>query len=115
MNSTDLVVFSALANGRSSDEILTSGVSGNVFRAIKSSERTSGITLAVKTHWGLKNTDNYNLIDPESYHDKPTLSPDDYVVMWESAHRTANVDATLKTELASADLYVLRCWQPISR
>lgn len=105
MQSSDLAVFAALANGRCSNSLLTSGVSGNVFRAIKSSERSTGITLAVKTFYGLKNTDNYALQDPETYHDKPTISDDDYVIMWESTQRTANVDATLKAELASADLY----------
>ncbi|SDP69792.1 hypothetical protein [Desulforhopalus singaporensis] len=105
MQSSDLVVFSALSNGRRSNTVLTSGSPENVFRKIKSSERIAGITLAVKTHWGLKNTDNYALQDPETYHDKPTLSPDDYVVKWESAQRMANDDSTLKTELASKDLF----------
>ena len=105
MNSSNLVVNKALANGRKSHEVINSGVVENVFPHVTSAQRASGIEWNVKTWWGLTNTDNYALIDPEAYQDKPTLSPYDYVLQWESAPRTANDQASLEAEFATADLF----------
>ena len=102
MLSTDLVVYKPLANGRCSATTISSGVVQNVFPHVTSSQRAAGLVTDKKTFWGLKNTDNIPLLDPEAYHDKPTTSPDDYVVMWLSGQRTAEDD--LATEMASADL-----------
>lgn len=102
MLSTDLTVFKPLANGRCSATTIASGVVQGVFPHVTSSQRASGLVTDVKTFWGLKNTDNLPLLDPEAYHDKPTISPDDFVVMWLSGQRTTQ--AELAAEMAAADL-----------
>jgi hypothetical protein len=102
MLSTNLVVFKPLANGRCSSTVIASGVVQGVFPHVTSSQRAIGLDTDVKTFWGLTNTDNLALLDPENYHDKPTLSDDDYVVMWLSDQRTAQ--AGLAAEMAAADL-----------
>ena len=96
MLSTNLVVFKPLANGRCSATVIPSGVVQGVFSHVTSSQRAAGLDSHVKTFWGLTNTDNFPLLDPEAYHDKPTLSPDDFVVMWLSTQRT--VQAGLAAE-----------------
>lgn len=103
MLSTDLVVYRPLANGRCSATVVNSGVVQNVFPHVTSAQRATGKTDDAKTFWGLKNTDNLALIDPELYHDAPTNSLDDFVVLWLSTQRTAVAD--LATEMATADLY----------
>ncbi|MFT5728749.1 MAG: hypothetical protein ACI8PB_002905 [Desulforhopalus sp.] len=104
MLSTNLVVFKPLlATGRCSATVIASGVVQGVFPHVTSSQRAAGLDTHVKTFWGLTNTDNSPLLDPEAYHDKPTISPDDFVVMWLSAQRT--VAADLAAEAAAADLY----------
>jgi len=103
MLSTDLKVYAPLANGRCSATVINSGVVQNVFPHVTSAQRLAGITRLKKTFWALTNTDNLPLIDPEAYHDKPTASLEEYVVMWESAQRTT--EAGLAAEMAAADLY----------
>lgn len=104
MLSTDLVVFKPLlANGRCSATVIPTGVVQGVFPHVTSGQRTSGSTTHVKTFWGLKNADNFALLAPEAYHDKPTTSPDDFVVMWLSGQRTTQ--AGLAAEAAAADMF----------
>lgn len=105
MNSSDLKTYKVLANGRPSHEELISNAVQNVFPHATSSQLTTGLETAKKIFWGLANIDNLPLLDPEHYHDKPTNSPDDYVVWWLSGMRTLDDDATLKTEMAGEDLY----------
>jgi len=100
MQSSDLKVYSALANGRKSTTQVNTGVVQNVFPHVTSAQRASGVTDYAKTHWALANTDNYELLDPESYQDKPTLSPDDYVVMCLLGQR--DPVSTLATTIAAA-------------
>lgn len=100
MLSSEMRAFQSLTNGRRSDVLITSGVAENVFPHVSSAERASGLTSYAKIHWGLINTDNVALINPETYLDKPTLSNYDYVVKWQSTQRTTL--ANLATEAASA-------------
>jgi len=102
MQSTDLKVFRPLTNGRCSATVINSGVVQNVFAHVTSAQRAAGLSTYAKTFWGLTNTDNLPLLDPELYHDKPTLSPDDFVVKWLSTQRTTQ--AGLEAEAAAADL-----------
>jgi hypothetical protein len=102
MLSTDLKVFAARANGRCSATQITSGVVQNVLPHVTSAQRTAGLVTDVKTFWGLTNTDNLPLLDPEAYNDAPTISPDDYCVKWLSGQRTTV--AGLATEISSADI-----------
>ena len=102
MLSTNLKVYRADATtGRPTATVVSSGVVQNVFPHATSAQRTAGLVTDVKTFWGLDNTDNLALLDPEAYHDKPTLSPNDYVVMWLSTMRTT--PAGLAAEMAAAD------------
>jgi len=103
MQSSDLKVYSALSNGRKSAIQINTGVVQNVFSHVTSAQRAAGLTDYAKTHWALTNTDNYALIDPEAYHDKESLSPDDYIVMVELAQRDALAD--LSTSIPAADKY----------
>lgn len=105
MQASDLKTYAPLANGRCSATLINTGVVQNVFPHVTSAQRASGLSTYKKIFWGLANTDNYALIDPELYHDKPTLSADDYVVMWESGQRTATDESSLSTEMGSADLF----------
>lgn len=119
MNSNDLQVFKVLSNGRAStkptDKVNT-GVVQNVFPHVRSSQRKTGMTDYAVTAWRLLNTDNLPLLDPESYQDGPTLSPDDYVVMcvltprieqsgWGAAIEAADKfgSAVLKTAITAGD------------
>lgn len=102
MLSSDLVVYKPLTNGRCSATSIPSGLVQGVFPHVTSSQRVAGLVTDVKTFWGLKNSDNGPLVDPEIYHDKPTTSLDDFIVMWLSAQRTTG--AGLAAEMAAADL-----------
>lgn len=105
MLSTDLKVYKPLANGRcggGSANLLTSGVVQNVFPHVTSAQRAAGLTTDKKTFWAITNTDNLPLLDPEAYHNAPTISADDYVVTWLSGQRTT--EAGLATEITTADL-----------
>lgn len=104
MLSSEMRAFKSLANGRRADglpaNLITSGVAQNVFAHVSSADRQTGRTDYAKIHWGLINSDNVALLNPETYIDKPTLSAYDYVVKWESTQRTALAD--LATEAAAA-------------
>jgi len=102
MLSTDIKWFRPLANGRCGATVITSGVVQNVFPHVTSAQRAAGLDTYKKTFAGLTNTDNLPLLDPEDYHDAPTISPDDYVVKWLSGQRTT--EAGLEAEIATADL-----------
>lgn len=81
MQSTDLQVFRALANGRSSNNRVNSGVVGNVFPHVKTKQLVTGIAGRFeKLFWTLQNVDNLPLLDPESYIDKPSASAFEYIV-----------------------------------
>lgn len=106
MLSSDLKAYRPQANGRcpakTSANVISSNVVANVFGHATSSQRATGLDTDKKIFWGLANTDNLPLLDPETYHNAPTLSPDDYVVKWLSGQRTT--EAGLAAELATADL-----------
>jgi len=106
MLSSDLKAYRPKANGRcpakTSANVISSNVVANVFGHVTSAQRAAGLVTDKAIFWGLANTDNLPLLDPEMYHDKPTLSPDDYVVAWLSGQRTT--EAGLATEILTADL-----------
>jgi len=102
MLSTDIKWFRPLANGRCGATVITSGVVQNVFPHVTSAQRAAGLDTYKKTFAGLTNTDNLPLLDPEDYHDAPTISPNDYMVKWLSGQRTT--EAGLAAEMATADL-----------
>lgn len=105
MLSTDLKVYKALANGRcggGTANLLVSGVVQNVLPHVTSAQRATGLITDAKTFWAIMNTDNLPLLDPETYDDAPTISPDDYAVKWLSGQRTTV--AGLATEILTADL-----------
>lgn len=92
MNSNDLQVYAALANGRVSSTLVNTGVVQNVFAHVTSGQRAEGLEDYALTHWKVADSDNGHLIDPEAYQDFPTLSPSDYVVMTEVGQRVALAD-----------------------
>lgn len=100
MQSSDMRVYRSLANGRKSSQQVVSGVVQNVFPHVTSAQRAAGMTDYAKTHWALANTDNAPLLNPELYLDKPTISPDDYVVMCLLGQRDALVDIGAAIEAA---------------
>ena len=101
MLSSDLKVYSSLANGRCSAVQVNTGVVQNVFPHVTSAQRASGMTDYAKTHWKCGDTGNATLLDPEVYQDYPTLSADDYVVMCLLGQR--DPISTLATTIAAAD------------
>ena len=107
MNNSDLIVVEALPNGRMGKKEINTNAVANVFAHVTSSQRAEGLVDYAKTWWKVKDINNAPLLDPESYHDKPTksLDDDDYVVMWESDPRTANTQEALAAEAATADKY----------
>ena len=102
MLSTDLKVYAPLANGRCSATVKTSGVVQNVFPHVTSAQRAIGLNTFKKTFWGIANTDNLPLLDPEIYHDAPTISPDDYIVKWITGQRTA--ESGLEADMSGKSL-----------
>lgn len=107
MNSSDLIVVEALANGRMGKKTLDSGAVQNTFLHVTSQQRAAGLTDYVKVWWKIADVNNGTLLDPEPYQDKPTksLADDDYVVKWLSDPRTANTQAALAAEAATATKY----------
>jgi len=95
MNATDMKIYKEKANGRMSGltaDLITSGVAQNLFPHVTSSQRAAGYFDYYKTWWHLEDDADGIGIDPEVYHDYPTLSADDYVLLFTMTDRLAMAD-----------------------
>lgn len=97
MNTSDMKIYKSKANGRMSglaaDEVIT-GVVQNLFPHVSSSQRTAGYFDYYKTWWHIEDDADGIGIDPEIYQDFPTLSDDDYVLLFVMSDRVAIEDLT---------------------
>jgi hypothetical protein len=94
MDSTDLKMYKSKSNGRMSDTEIVSDRVQNLMVHVTSSQRTAGFFDYYKAWWQIDDDDDGVGIDPETYWDFPTLSDDDYVMMFEMDDRDAVTDIT---------------------
>lgn len=97
MDTDDMRMYKSKTNGRmsgsASDEII-SGVVQNLLPHITSSQRAAGHFDYYKTWWHLADDADATGVDPEMYYDYPTLSDDDYVMLFAIGERVAITDIT---------------------
>lgn len=93
MDSDDLKLYKSKTNGRMSDNLITSGVVQNLLPHVSSSQRASGYFDYYKVWWHVADDDGVG-VDPEMYWDYPTLSDDDYIMLFDMDDRDAIADLT---------------------
>lgn len=94
MDSTDLKLYKEKANGRMSDNQIVTGVVQNLFPHVTSSQRAAGYFDFYGAWWQVADDDDGTGVDPQLFQDFPTLSDDDYVLMFAMDDRDAIDDIT---------------------
>lgn len=94
MDSTDLKMYKEKVNGRMSDNQIVTGVVQNLLSHVTSSQRAAGHFDYWGLWWHLADDDDGVGVDPQTLMDFPTLSDDDYALMFILDDREAVTDIT---------------------
>jgi hypothetical protein len=94
MDRDDLKLYKEKTNGRMSDTRIISGVAKNLFTHVSSTQRAAGYFDYYGAWWQVADDDDGVGVDPEIFMDYPTLSDDDYVMIFEMDDRDAIDDIT---------------------